>query len=272
MSAVILVVLRRRERAVALLNAAKRLGELIQGTLINVLAVREPIHVTALSAETLIDEADAVVQAQEQEQQRVAGLKVAFDHWTAEAGDAAKIARWIEVEGSAPAIIGERGSRVDVVVAGRPAEDDRLARQAFRAALFGTDRPVLVVPPGAATSFGHCVAIAWRDEKQAAKAVIPALRSLASAEQVHVLMGVREGAARPGMPRILLEHGIRADLHMLPIRSEPFGKTLLNKVHEVGADMLVMGAYAHSPLRELIFGGVTRYMLAHADLPIFMRH
>jgi nucleotide-binding universal stress UspA family protein len=43
-------------------------------------------------------------------------------------------------------------------------------------------------------------------------------------------------------------------------------------VHALGADMLVMGAYAHSPLREMIFGGVTRYMLDHADLPVLMRH
>jgi nucleotide-binding universal stress UspA family protein len=74
------------------------------------------------------------------------------------------------------------------------------------------------------------------------------------------------------MPRVLLEHGIAAELHRLPIGSEPFGQTLLGAVHRVSADVLVMGAYAHSPLRELILGGVTRYMLDYADLPVFMRH
>jgi nucleotide-binding universal stress UspA family protein len=59
---------------------------------------------------------------------------------------------------------------------------------------------------------------------------------------------------------------------VLPIGSEPFGETLLRKVRELGADMLVMGAYAHSPLRELILGGVTRYVLEHADVPVLMRH
>jgi nucleotide-binding universal stress UspA family protein len=59
---------------------------------------------------------------------------------------------------------------------------------------------------------------------------------------------------------------------VLPIGSEPFGKTLLDKVHRLSADLLVMGAYAHSPLRELILGGVTRYILAHADIPVLMRH
>ena len=65
---------------------------------------------------------------------------------------------------------------------------------------------------------------------------------------------------------------IRAELHVLPIGPGVFGQALLNKAHELGADMLVMGAYAHSPLREALLGGVTRHMLAHADLPVLMRH
>jgi nucleotide-binding universal stress UspA family protein len=47
---------------------------------------------------------------------------------------------------------------------------------------------------------------------------------------------------------------------------------LLDKAHDLSADLMVMGAYAHSPLRELVLGGVTRHMLAHADLPVLMRH
>jgi nucleotide-binding universal stress UspA family protein len=116
------------------------------------------------------------------------------------------------------------------------------------------------------------VAIAWRDEKRATRAVIPALRCLGAAEQVHVLMGVRPNAAPPEVPRILREHGIVPGLHLLPVGPEPFGQVLLEKAHQLSADLLVMGAYAHSPLRELIMGGVTRYMLAHADLPVLMRH
>jgi nucleotide-binding universal stress UspA family protein len=61
-------------------------------------------------------------------------------------------------------------------------------------------------------------------------------------------------------------------LEIIPIGNEPFGGTLLARAHEVGADMLVMGAYAHSPWRERILGGVTRYLIAHADLPVLMRH
>jgi nucleotide-binding universal stress UspA family protein len=269
MAEVILVVLRRPEIAATLLHAAERLANLVEGARLSVLAVREPIQVSALAAEALIEEAASLIRAREQEHQRVAALRATFERWLRET---AADARWIEEEGSAPAIIGERGSRADLIVAGQPLEDDRLARQAFSAALFGTDRPVLLVPPETAATFGRCVAIAWRDEKRARSAVIPALRWLAGAAQVHVLVGLREGAPDPAMPRVLLEHGITAELHRLPIGSEPFGQTLLGAVHRVSADVLVMGAYAHSPLRELILGGVTRYMLDHADLPVFMRH
>jgi nucleotide-binding universal stress UspA family protein len=269
MADVILVLLRRPEMADTLLRAALRIAQLMRGSHVNVLAVREPIEVSALAAEALIAEAESIVRARQQEQQRVSALRSIFDTW-AEGSEAE--AKWAEAEGSAPTIIGERGSRADLIVAGQPLADDRLARQTFSAALFGTDRPVLLVPAGSPETFGRRVAIAWRDEKRAINAIIPALRYLADAEKVDVVMGVRDRASGPAMPRVLLEHGIAAELHVLPIGSEPFGQTLLKATHQLGADMLVMGAYAHSPLRELILGGVTRYILEHADLPVLMRH
>jgi nucleotide-binding universal stress UspA family protein len=268
MTDVVLVVLTRPETAAVLLQAGHRMASLMDGARLSVLAVRDPLLVRGLAAEALIEEAESAVRAKAQEQQRVAALRAAYERWAGETGTEA---HWAEVEGNAAPIIGERGSRADLVVAGQPTEDDRAGRQAFSAALFGTDRPVLMVAPGIAPSFGRRVAVAWRDEKRAVRAVIPALRCLSHAEQVHVLIGVRNGAA-PDMPKVLLEHGIKAELHTLPIGSEPFGKTLLDTAHLVSADLLVMGAYAHSPLRELILGGVTRYVLDHADLPVLMRH
>jgi nucleotide-binding universal stress UspA family protein len=269
MADVILVVLRRPEIAKTLLGAALQIAHLMGGARLNVLATMEPLQVTALGAEALMAEANSVLRAREQELQRVSALRSIYEKWMDTSG---ADARWAEVEGSTPTAIGDRGSRADLIVAGQSLEDDRMARQAFSAALFGTNRPVLLVPAGSATAFGRRVAIAWRDEKRAVNAVLPALRCLSTAEQVHVLIGVREQAPAPGLPRVLLEHGIAAELHVLPIGSKPFGQTLLDKAHQLGVDMLVMGAYAHSPLRELVLGGVTRYMLEHADLPVLMRH
>ncbi len=269
MADVVLVVLRRPEMALNLLHAAQRMATLMGGARINVLAIQEPLQISALAAEALIQEADAVVQAKYRERQRVASLSEHFKAWI---GTAGADASWMGATGNPADVVSERGRRADLVVAGQPSQGDRLARQMFSAAVFSTDRPVLIVPPAGRAIFGRRVAIAWRDDKQAIKALIPALRFLSSAEEVHVLAGVRAGAPAPQMPRVLLEHGVSAKLHVLQIGSSPFGQTLLETVGRLSADLLVMGAFAHSWLRETILGGMTTYMLDHADLPVLLRH
>jgi nucleotide-binding universal stress UspA family protein len=102
--------------------------------------------------------------------------------------------------------------------------------------------------------------------------VLSSLPFLRQAEEVFVLAGTRLGADAPGTPAILTEHGITAELHVLPIGSGSFGSALLHEAHELGADMMVMGAYQHSPIRERLLGGVTRFALTNADLPVLMRH
>lgn len=271
---VILVLLRRADTVVPLLNAARCLTTLLKGTCIHVLAVRQRAQVPLLGVQVLMSEADPFAHKKQQETERLITLKATFEGWVQHLDEPLPATRWIELDGSMATIVEERGRRADIIVTGRPTlDDDRVVRQAFRVALFATDRPVLVVPPRDGKEiFGRRVAIAWRDEKRANKAVIPALRFLAGAEQVHVLIGAHDRAAHPSLPRVVVEHGIRAQLHIVPVGSFSVGAILLDKVHELGADSLVMGAYYHTPLRELILGGVTRYMLAHADLPVLMRH
>lgn len=167
-----------------------------------------------------------------------------------------------------------RGSRADVVVVAQPGpEDTRTIRHAFEAALFKTERPVLMVPSdGPPDVFGRRVAIAWRDDARTLKALVPALRLFAGAEQVHLVAGVPAGAATPVMPAVLVEHGVSATLHVLATGPEPFGQILLGRVRELNADLLIMGAFAHGPLLDMLFGGTTRHILAHADLPVLMRY
>jgi nucleotide-binding universal stress UspA family protein len=119
---------------------------------------------------------------------------------------------------------------------------------------------------------GQRVAIAWRDDPHATRAVLSALRYATPETSIHLLAGVRPGSPKPHIPAILIEHGLTASLEIIPIGDGPFGSTLLARARDIGADMLVMGAYAHSPWRQMILGGVTRWMVAHADLPVLMRH
>ncbi len=268
MTEAILVVLWRPETAAALLAAATRLATLSGGARVSVIAAAEPAATGVSAGPAFFGDTGAAPAGTD----RVAALREAFDRWRETAGTAGVPARWIAEEGNISAIVAERGARADIIVTAQPADGEREPRALFRAALLGTDRPVLMVPPGATATFGRRVAIAWRDDKRVAAAVLAALRWVPHAEKVEVLIGVRPGSPPPAVPRILVEHGLVAALHVLPIGAAPFGRALLATAHETGADLLVMGAYAHSPLRELILGGVTHYMAAHADLPVLMRH
>ncbi len=274
----VLVLLRQPEEAASVLGAALQIAELMGRARINALAIRETVQLAPAGAATLASRSDAVVAAEDMERQRTSALHVSFNRWTAAARECAVEAHWFEAAGDTADLAAQWGRRADLIVTERPRQEDRLARQALRMALFGTDRPILMVPPqpsaaaGPGASFGRRVAIAWSDEKPAVKAVLPALRWLAGAEELHVLVGVRDMSLRLEIPSVLVEHGLKPSLHMLSLRPGPFGQTLLDKAHEISADLLVMGAYAHSPLHELVLGGVTRHMLAHADLPVLMRH
>ncbi len=272
MSAVILALVEHPDVARQTLAAAQNMAQLMGSARINVLAIREPANSTVVFSEEILTPQHPT-DIRRHEQARLVALHAAFDTWAAAVRAPGITIEWTEIEGLADSLVGEWGGRSDFLILHRPASRHNAAdRLELRAALFDTDRPVLLVPPGPVAPFGERVAIAWRDDKRTVRAVLAALRLLSKAQQVHVLAGVREGAPPPGLPPILAEHGIKAALHVLPLGTGVFGETLLAKAHALRADMLVMGAYSHNPWRELLLGGVTRHVLAHADLPVLLRH
>lgn len=271
MAGVILAVLDHPAATGALLDAARQLALCSAATRINALIVRAP-------PETMVSPSEEVLTAQREatlraaEASRVAKVRTAFDTWAANLPAGLDV-EWNDMDGIAELLVEERGRRADYIVIEHPSRHDYgTSWHALRAALFSTDRPVLIVPHHHTGGFGHRVAIAWRNDERATKSVLAALRWLPSADKVFVLAGTREGATPPVLPPILAEHGVTAELHLLPIAGGPFGAALLREAHKLGADMLVMGAYQHSALREFLMGGVTRYMLSHADIPVLVRH
>jgi nucleotide-binding universal stress UspA family protein len=274
MSGVILAVVERPETAASILAAAHTLLGLSAAARINVLAIRTPPIATILPTEQIMTpECEAKIRSREQA--RVDAIRQIFDAWNKAADASGIVAEWSDLEARSEVAVAEWGRRADFVVLERllqrPSETER---QAIHAALFDTDRPVLVVAPEAAPApFGRRVAIAWREDSRTLRAVLSGLRWLPRAEYVFVLAGTREGAPPVRLPEVFAEHGINAELHTLAITSQrAFGEALLARVHELAADTLVMGAYVHQPMVGLILGGVTRYMLAHADIPVLMRH
>jgi nucleotide-binding universal stress UspA family protein len=272
MPGVIFTLLERPDTATRLLAASECLADLMGGARVDVLVVRMRPEATIMPTEEVLT-AHQASRIRERELERAAALRSAFDHWAARARGEGRSIQWGELEGLVDSVVKEWGARADVIVLRRPTSQDHLpAQQEIHTALFETDRPVLVVPPGLSVPFGRRVAVAWRDDRHATRAVLSALRCHVKPERIFVLAGVREGSSPPVMPDILLEHGIKAELHVVPVGAGVFGQALLARAHELGADMMVMGAYRHSPLRELILGGVTRFMLEHADFPVLMRH
>lgn len=271
MSHVILTLLTRPETAPATLAGAERLAALLGGARIEALVMRLPPMSTILATEEVLTK-EQEKRIRDHETERAAALHGIFESWAVKQGGA-KPPRWIDEEGAVETLVKSWGQRADYIVVGRPnAHAHPTEYDALHAAVFATERPVLIMPPAPKVEFGKTVAIAWRHDKFSLHALLAALRCLSQAEHVHVLMGYRPGDALPKIPDVLIEHDIDATGHELLIGKEIFGAQLLATAHDLHADLLVMGAFVHSAWHHLLFGGVTKYVLAHADIPVLMRH
>jgi nucleotide-binding universal stress UspA family protein len=138
-----------------------------------------------------------------------------------------------------------------------------------------TRAPVLALGPGQALLHPPAsVCIAWDGGEEAAAAMRLAVPLIAGAEAVHVLSVGSDPGEFPATDalRYLSRHGIKAELVELP-RKGSIEETLLDAACERGADLLVMGAYSHTRMRELLFGGVTRFFLSEPTAPaLFLAH
>jgi nucleotide-binding universal stress UspA family protein len=147
-------------------------------------------------------------------------------------------------------------------------------------ALFSSGRPVLVVPfAGRFESLGRRVLIGWNASREAARAVNDALPLIAQAEIATVLAanprrGLGGHGEEPGadIARHLARHGLKVEVQHVVAPEIAAGDILLNAAAESVADLLVVGAYGHSRLREMVLGGVTRTLLRQMTLPVLLSH
>ena len=178
------------------------------------------------------------------------------------------------VTGREDDLVAQLARLADLAVVPHPeAGDDVSSSDALHAVLFDSGRPVLIAPPAAPSSIGARVCVAWNGTAESAAAVLGALPWLKRAETVRILCAdeyQRRGPAAPELARYLALHGVRAETAQFrPIERE-VGRGLLAAAGEFGADLLAMGAYSHSRLRQLILGGVTRHVLEHSRVPVLM--
>jgi nucleotide-binding universal stress UspA family protein len=195
------------------------------------------------------------------------------DHPTADAGVTAS---WREVTGIEDEYVARCGRLSDLIVVGRPTgAEDVGTTSAVEAAIFDTGRAVLVAPPSAAATFCTSAAIFWNGSAQAARAIGNAVPLLKTAKRVHILAVTPEPTPFGGgeaLTGYLAWHGVQAESATFAPDARAVGQALLEEADRLNADLLVMGAYTHSRLRQIILGGVTKHVLGNAGFPVLMAH
>jgi nucleotide-binding universal stress UspA family protein len=195
------------------------------------------------------------------------------------------VAEWREVEAGAASVADvavQHARTADLVIASQadPAWAgsvqldiaDRLAMEA--------GRPVLIVPrTGAQDAIGRKVLLAWDGRREAARAAFDALPILRQAQEVVVIWvnPQQEGEKGQDVPAAdicasLARHGVKCQATEAVRPHAGVGNTLLACARDHGCDLLVMGCYGHSRLRELVLGGASRHVLAHTTIPVLMSH
>lgn len=185
-------------------------------------------------------------------------------------------ARWREVVGRSEEVVPVEGRLADLLVFAHTALDqDTQTYATMETALLSSGRPILLAPKVLPAEIGRTVAVAWNGSIESARAVAGAMPFLRSADRVHVVTAetsATQAAAGRRIADYLAWQGINPELTIVKPGSEPVGQAVTAKAAELGVDLLVMGGYGHSRMRELILGGVTRYVLNHAGLPVLMAH
>ena len=186
-------------------------------------------------------------------------------------GDAAISITWTESETMLNQTLHESRFH-DLTVMGR---DRELSAEHIISVLMQSGRPLLLAPPQPSDTIGRTIAIAWKASAEAARALTAASFLLAKAQKVIILSVAEESGDGA---RLSAEHlagqlawqGIKAEIRMGTAPTVSTTQSLVEMAYDCGADLLVMGAYGHNRVREFIFGGVTRELLATGALPLFM--
>jgi nucleotide-binding universal stress UspA family protein len=184
-------------------------------------------------------------------------------------------ARWLREIGAEPYWVAEHGRAADLLLIGRPGEDEGVSLDTIEGALIDSGRPLLIPPAAPLTALPETVAIAWKATPQAARALTAASPFLSMAKQIVVLtVAEDQRAPEDDADRLMTGlrwHGVPVSVrHLQPDRHNA-ADTLLSAVAEHAA-LLVMGGYGHSRLREWIFGGFTLSVLRGAEVPVLMAH
>lgn len=228
-----------------------------------------PIGIEGMTGAVVDEIVDAARKAIED---RRARAKAEYDRVCAPSGQSVN---WKEVVGQSARMLSIASRFADLLVLAQP--DDQTSNAMHEAAdmaIFESGRPVVFVPPNTSSVIGNRIMVAWNGSTQAALAVTAALPFLHLAGQVDVVQAgdVDKNVSANELALYLAMHGIKAQNHAIDIGIQDVGVTLIAAAERFDSDLIVMGAYGHSRLRERILGGATRGLLKNSPWPIFMMH
>ena len=210
-----------------------------------------------------------------------ARVKVVWDA-RLHAADAGVSTEWRAVEGETGEVASVHARYADLTVLGQVDPDNPIgASDLPEQVILGSGRPVIVVPyAGKFKRIGQRVMVAWNASREATRAVNDALPILERAASVRIVSVNPEDGPSWGHGAIpgadislhLARHGVRVEAETINADDVRVDDALLSRAFDVGADLIVMGAYGHSRLGEFVLGGATRHILRQITIPVLMSH
>jgi nucleotide-binding universal stress UspA family protein len=180
---------------------------------------------------------------------------------------------WRQTYGFATEFAIQQSRAAALIVASRPVPGEKLGTMSVNGGdlVMSAGRPVLFVPPGVEHLSAQRVIVAWKDTREARRAVTDALPFIRLAQAATVVC-VGDDSGSEDARGYLADHDVLVSKTSLPDSATSPAEALLRFAEQEAADLIVCGAYGHSRTREWVFGGVTRNLLNHAGICCLMTH
>lgn len=182
--------------------------------------------------------------------------------------------KWLSEELENQKYLGDLSRVYNVVIISRPYQELQSASlSSIQTILFDGGRPVMLIPMNKQIDIGKKVVISWNCTTESSRAVFAALPILKQASDVTILTVekvITDGPSGEQVSELLASHGIDAKPVTISGDEKKIGESILDFSQSVDADLIVKGAYTQSRLREIIFGGATRHLMLHSEIPIYL--
>ena len=182
--------------------------------------------------------------------------------------------KWLSEELENQKYLGDLSRVYNVVIISRPYQELQSASlSSIQTILFDGGRPVMLIPMNKQIDIGKEVVISWNCTTESSRAVFAALPILKKANNVTILTVekvITDGPSGEQVSELLASHGIVAKPVTISGDEKKIGDAILDFSKSVDADLIVKGAYTQSRLREIIFGGATRHLMLHSEIPIYL--